>query len=226
MEVEYRIKQYRTHISEKIKSAATILEPFPYLVVDDFLPSELARLLCEEYRDPNNFTSSKDALFYNNPNRFADNIDGKGGAREKLSNYLLFGIYNEGLIPSTLISKFRVDHKISKLHFRGQVTRDTENYSLGVHTDTINKLFTLIVYLNSEYDPSFSGTSIFASPLGLESDGYLMYPKEFFVHVKEINPIFNRALIFRRCSTSFHGVLKHQTTIPRFTLQLNYFFKG
>lgn len=225
MLVKQSIEEYRSHINENIRLADPILDPFPHLIIDNFLPSELADLLLMEYKDPGNFVSSKDTLFYNNPNRFADNIDENGGRLKKVSNQYLFKILNHGLIPSTTIKKFNSNDKKFKLHFRGQVTRDTENYSLGVHTDTINKLLTLIVYLSRGDSGKITGTSVFKSPYGLESDGYLMYPPEFFTHVKEIDPVFNRALIFRRSSTSFHGVRNKKSLAPRFTLQLNYFFK-
>jgi len=217
-----KIDEYRNYIVRQIKHASIRAEPFPYLVVDNFLPIELTTLLDEEYSDFESFSSSSNVLFYNNPNRFADNIESAGGRLGKSSNNCLHHIFNSGAIPSTLIKKLKADG-FSKLHFRGQVTRDTEKYSLGVHTDVINKLFTLIVYLNRE-DRFMKGTSIFKSPYGLESDGYVMYPADFFTHVGEIKASFNRALIFQRSSTSFHGVLRGDSASERFTLQLNYFF--
>ena len=218
-----KIDEYRNHIIQQIKNASTTVHPFPYLVVDDFLPIELTNLLLNEYQDSNSFSSSAETLAYDNPNRFADNIENGGGRSKKSSNNFLFQIFNNKAIPSTLIKRFDVD-SFSELYFRGQVTRDTEKYSLGVHTDITRKLFTLIVYLNQKTAKNMKGTSIFASPYGLESDGFLNYPPDFFTHEAEITPLFNRALIFQRSSKSFHGVLKADEVSERFTLQLNYFF--
>jgi hypothetical protein len=220
---ESKIDEYQNYIIQQIKNASTTVHPFPYLVVDEFLPIELTNLLSEEYQDPSSFFSSAHALGYDNPNRFADNIENCGGHFKKSSNDCLCRIFNNSAIPLTLFKRFDVG-SISKLHFRGQVTRDTEKYSLGVHTDIIEKLFTLIVYLNQGAAKHIKGTSIFASPYGLESDGHLMYPAKVFTHVVEITPLFNRALIFQRSSKSFHGVLKGDEVSERFTLQLNYFF--
>jgi hypothetical protein len=218
-----KIYEHQNFIVQQIKNASTTMHPFPYLIVDDFLPFELTNLLSEEYQDSSSFSSSEHTLAYHNPNRFADNIENYGGRLKKYSNNFLFQIFNNKAIPSILIKRFDVK-SFSNLYFRGQVTRDTEKYSLGVHTDVTKKLFTLIVYLNQGADKHIKGTSIFASPYGLESDGFLAYSPKFFTHEVEVEPLFNRALIFQRSSKSFHGVLKGDAVSERFTLQLNYFF--
>jgi len=218
---------YLSEILNTIYHSDIIAKPFPHVVRQNFLPLRLANDLAQAFfaHDPNgtDFVNSGSVLGYDNKDRFVIEI-------RKNSPFLLVQQLNEWFSDRAVfiaVSKqFSLNLNVENVVFRGQVTRDTSNYSLGIHTDHPSKLFTIIVYLTPNASTEVPGTTLYSTLNGFESSGLSMYvdtDARFLEESYTVPHRFNSALIFARSNTSFHGVKKVFKQQPRLTLQLNYF---
>jgi Rps23 Pro-64 3,4-dihydroxylase Tpa1-like proline 4-hydroxylase len=180
---------------EELSGEYCFAEPFPHIVIDNFLPKELLEKIL------NNFPikALKDDKFYENGyegfhkrqifpincNEFTRNI---------------FNFFNSASILQFLEGMTSISGLISDPYFEGGGFHEiSRGGKLGVHADFrineqlhLNRRLNMIVYLNKDWESSYGGS--------LE-----IWDKSMNNKIHDIAPIFNRCVIFNTDSDSYHG---------------------
>jgi hypothetical protein len=177
-------------------------KPFPHLVVDGFFGDELASLLESE------FPSFESDVWYGYSNaievkKVCNNWNVFPPATYKVFEYLNSQSFVTKLSSLLLESKpLYSDYGLNgggwHIHSTGGKLNTHLDYSLHPKLGLQRKL-NIIVYLNSHWKPEWGGE------LGLWGAESPDSPGEL---VKEIDPLFNRAVIFDTTQNSWHGLPK------------------
>ena len=169
-------------------------EPFPHVVIDDFLPAEVLDRVLEE------FPSKDDPVWarYKNPaeKKLGNNTEALMGP---LARHLL-AQFNSAPLCEFLERLTGIEGIISDPYFWGggqhQIVRGG---FLKMHSDfnwhaklKLDRRINLLLYLNKDWPEAFGG--------------YLeLWDKEMKACVQKIAPLFNRIVVFNTTSTSYHG---------------------
>lgn len=168
-------------------------DPFPHIVIDDFLPQEMLREVAANYPDTASksyFDRDQERLkFQFNPREIDYGLT--RNLLSELNNMALLGFLEEmtgikGLIPDP--------------HFLGGGLHLTKRGGhLGVHADfnlhgimNVERRLNLLVYLNDDWHPEYGGA--------LE-----LWDAEMTHAVKSVQPVIGRAVVFSTDAKSFHG---------------------
>jgi len=177
-------------------------EPFSHIIIDNFLPIDLAKQLSNEFIDFN----SKEWFVYNNP------LENK----KALNNWYFFPQHTyqffQHLISPQFVQFLRQSTFCEELtpdcglhgagwHIQGN------NGKLNVHLDyslhpklNMERKINLIYYLSEEWKPEWGGNLEFWS-----HDEKNNSPKEL---IKVVENKFNRLLLFDTTQNSWHGFSK------------------
>ena len=182
-------------LGENLSGDYCFAEPFPHIVIDNFLPSELIEKIL------NNFPTDKlanDVMFESGyaglHKRQVMPIDCNGFIRE------VFGFFNSVSIIQFLESLTTIPALIPDPHFVGGGFHETsKGGKLGMHADFrindklhLNRRINAIIYLNKDWKDEYGG--------------YLeLWDKKMQGKVHSIAPVFNRCVIFNTDADSFHG---------------------
>ena len=201
---------------EELSGDYCFAEPFPHIVIDNFLPSTLIEKIIS------NFPKDKldnDVMFESGyaglHKRQVMPIDCNGFIRE------VFGFFNSAAIIQFLESLTTIPALIPDPHFVGGGFHETaKGGKLGMHADFrindrlhLNRRINAIIYLNKDWKDEYGGH--------LE-----LWDKKMQGKVHSIAPIFNRCVIFNTDSDSFHGHPDPLTTpegITRKSIALYYY---
>ena len=181
---------------ESLSGTYCFAEPYPHIVIDNFLPIQLAneillnfpvnRGLNSEYE--NNYKGiqeHKRQIFPNSTNSFCRNI---------------FGFFNSSPFLQFLEGLTTIDGLISDSYFHGGGFHEISNGGkLGVHADFrineqlhLSRRINVLIYLNDNWQDEWGGQ--------LE-----LWDKDMKNRVQSISPIFNRCVIFNTDANSYHG---------------------
>jgi hypothetical protein len=122
----------------------------------------------------------------------------KGGFWKEVNSWLC--------APSTVeacLEKFGIQ---KKCRLSASLVRQRVGYSLGPHTDSPNKVLTLLFYLPSAEDDVSSGTVIYRPKDGRRCDGNKHHEFKDFETVKAMPFLPNSVFAFEKSNLSFHGV--------------------
>ena len=201
---------------EELSGDYCFAEPFPHIVIDNFLPNELIEKILS------NFPTEKldnDVIFESGyaglHKRQVMPIDCNGFIRE------VFGFFNSASIIQFLESLTTIPALISDPYFVGGGFHETsKGGKLGMHADFrindklhLNRRINAIIYLNKDWKDEYGGH--------LE-----LWDKKMQGRVHRIAPIFNRCVIFNTDADSFHGHPDPLTTpdgITRKSIALYYY---
>ena len=201
---------------EELSGDYCFAEPFPHIVIDNFLPDDLIEKILS------NFPTEKldnDVMFESGyaglHKRQVMPIDCNGFIRE------VFGFFNSVSIIQFLESLTTIPALISDPHFVGGGFHETtKGGKLGMHADFrindklhLNRRINAIIYLNKDWKDEYGGH--------LE-----LWDKKMQGKVHSIAPIFNRCVIFNTDADSFHGHPDPLTTpegITRKSIALYYY---
>ena len=183
---------------EKLSENYSSNEPYPHIVLDNFLPSKLATKILENFPLKNNqkikseyelnypeIQENKRIIYPNNCNEFGRNI---------------FSFFNSAPFLQFLEGLTSISGLISDSYFNGggfhQISKGGK---LGIHADfRINEQLHLyrrlnvLIYLNENWQDEYGGF--------LE-----IWDKKMKNKVHSISPLFNRCVIFSTDATSYHG---------------------
>jgi Rps23 Pro-64 3,4-dihydroxylase Tpa1-like proline 4-hydroxylase len=173
--------------------------PFDHCVVDNFFEEDVAEALAGEFPE----YDSSDWYFYNNPIEHKKALN----SWEKFprATYQAFTSLQSpaitDLLEEALGEKIYVDHGLNGggWHIHGQGGNLNPHLDYSIHPKLqLERVLNIIVYLSPELRPEHGGH------LGLwshdeESNG----PGDL---VKEVEPRFNRAIIFNTTQKSWHGM--------------------
>lgn len=188
------VKEAR-ELGEKLSGDYCFAEPFPHIVIDDFLPKDVIDKIL------NNFPTEQlggDVVFELGyaglHKRQVAPINCNGFIRE------LFGFFNSVSIVQFLESLTTIPSLIPDPHFTGGGFHETSaGGKLGIHADFrineslhLNRRINMIIYLNKEWQDEWGGK--------LE-----LWDKKMLGAVNSIAPVYNRCVIFNTDADSFHG---------------------
>ncbi len=180
---------------ESLSGNYCFAEPFPHVVIDNFLPEEVIDKIYD------NFPIDKlegDVVFELGyaglHKRQVQPADCNGFTRE------VFGFFNSAPIVQFLESLTTIPSLIPDPHFVGGGFHETSaGGKLGIHADFrinealhLNRRINMIIYLNQDWDEAYGGK--------LE-----LWDKAMKDKVHSIAPVYNRCVIFNTDADSFHG---------------------
>ncbi|NJS13576.1 MAG: 2OG-Fe(II) oxygenase [Sphingopyxis sp.] len=169
-------------------------EPFPHIVLDDFIDQDLLRGLIREWPEAGaniGYNRSQERLKYEwQPVNLVS---------PRVRNFL--AEMNSAPMLAFLEALTGIDKLIVDPHFMGGGLHETKaGGHLGVHADfNINKRINvvrrlnLLIYLNEHWDPAWNGA--------LE-----LWERDMSGRAKSVQPELGRAVIFNTDLDSFHGV--------------------
>jgi Rps23 Pro-64 3,4-dihydroxylase Tpa1-like proline 4-hydroxylase len=202
---------------EELSGSYCFAAPYPHIVIDNFLPTQLAneillnfpinRNLDSEYKlNYKGIQEHKRQISPNNTNSFCRNI---------------FGFFNSAPFLQFLEGITTIDGLISDSYFNGGGFHEiSSGGKLGVHADFrineqlhLNRRLNVLIYLNDNWQDEWGGQ--------LE-----IWDKDMKNKVHSISPIFNRCVIFNTDANSYHGhpdPLNCPSDITRKSIALYYY---
>jgi Rps23 Pro-64 3,4-dihydroxylase Tpa1-like proline 4-hydroxylase len=183
-----------TSLAEKLARAYASAEPFPHVVIDDFLPADVLRRVAD------NFPKAGDIDWY----RFADARSKKLAFEDETliednARWLLYQL-NSATFMKFLETLTGIEGLIPDPYFAGGGLHQIEPGGfLKIHADfnrhpklKLDRKLNLLLYLNENWKEEYGGH--------LE-----LWNKEMTHFVHRILPIFNRCVIFSTTDFSYHG---------------------
>jgi len=173
--------------------------PFDHCIIDDFFDEQAANLLSGEFPD----YDSDEWFFYNNQIEHKKALN----SWEKFpkATYQAFTLLQSSavtdLLEEAIGEKVYVDHGLNgggwHIHGTGGNLNPHLDYSIHPKME-LERVLNIIVYLSPELKPEHGGH------LGLWAhDDERSAPGEL---IKEVEPRFNRAIIFNTTQNSWHGM--------------------
>jgi len=195
---QLELKKIAEDCASKIKNGIFADLPFKHLVVDDFLPKELAQLCME------NFPRIDDSVW-----EHENDVDIEIKSRttwksefdvpEKIIDAVR--ILNSSLILKSLSDAFDIPKLVADSYFTGgglNVTR--KGRLLDVHVDGnyhdatgLYRRMNALIYLNPGWEEGWGGE-------------FGLYNQDGSQLIKKVAPIFNRLVVFDSHDYSFHGL--------------------
>ncbi|MEQ9359215.1 2OG-Fe(II) oxygenase [Coleofasciculus chthonoplastes] len=209
---------YLDELATKYQDTYQQAQPFPHIVIDDFLPESVLDSILSEFPDPKKIDWQK--------------FDGAGSKKLASKTELQMGEMTRILLyqlnSSTFISFLEKLTGISGIipdpHFVGGGLHQIETGGyLKVHVDfnrhtrlNLDRRLNLLLYLNKDWQDEYGGH--------LE-----LWNRDATRCEKQILPLFNRCVIFSTTDFSYHGH-PHPLTCPedrtRKSLALYYYSNG
>jgi Rps23 Pro-64 3,4-dihydroxylase Tpa1-like proline 4-hydroxylase len=181
-------------IGESLSGSYLFEVPFPHIVIDEFLPSETINNIL------NNFPSETDSdiNFSGNPFQHRKRQILPYACNQAALNYFLF--FNSAPFLQFLEGITGIHGLISDPYFVGGGFHEiSKGGMLGIHADFriqnslhLNRRVNMLIYLNKDWLSEFGGN--------LE-----IWDKKMSKKIKDIEPIFNRCVIFNTDADSYHG---------------------
>lgn len=182
-------------IGESLSDGYCFAEPFPHLVVDNFLPEPVARRALDHF--PREALAS-DKVFemgyagLHKRQILPDDCDAE--ARQ------MFQFFNSRPMLEFLEGLTAIQGLIPDPYFNGGGFHETtRGGKLGIHADFrindqlhLHRRLNVIIYLNEDWDESWGGA--------LE-----LWDRGMKAKQREVPPLFNRCVIFNTDADSFHG---------------------
>ena len=175
--------------------------PFDYWIIDNFLDIENARQLSKEFID------------YDSPAEDIVHYQGWIAEKKTCNKWdrfppLTYKVFTN-LLASNFISKLSNITGVNPLypdiglhgggwHMHGKGGRLSVHLDYSIHPKlNLQRKLNLILYLEEDYDPAWGGSLQFWS-----HDEKTKKPKD---KIREVEPIFNRAVLFDTTQNSWHG---------------------
>jgi hypothetical protein len=180
---------------EELSGTYCFAEPFPHIVIDNFLPLPLI----EEIHSLFPTEKLSDDIFYE---KDYSGLHKRQVLPESCEHKVrsIFHFFNSAPLLQFLEGLTTIDSLIADPYFNGGGFHEIfKGGKLGVHADFrinkklhLNRRINMLIYLNKNWDPKFGGN--------LE-----LWDREMKSKVHAIAPLFNRCVIFNTDADSYHG---------------------
>jgi hypothetical protein len=203
-------------IGESLSVDYCFAEPFPHTVLDDFLPQEVARAALEHFpHQPLASDRVFDQGYAGLHKRQILPEECDGAARQ------LFHFMNSRPILQFLEGLTTIQGLIPDPNFTGGGYHETtRGGKLGIHADFrineelhLHRRLNMIIYLNERWDDAWGGS--------LE-----LWSRDMKEKRRDIQPVFNRCVVFNTDATSYHGhpdPLQTPENVARRSMALYYY---
>ena len=182
-------------IGEELSAQYCFADPFPHIVLENFLPDDVARLALEHFpRESLKSDRVFDIGYAGQHKRQILPAECDAEARQ------LFHFFNSQPMLEFLEGLTTIPALIPDPYFMGGGYHEIgRGGKLGIHADFrvneqlhLHRRLNVIVYLNEHWDASYGGN--------LE-----LWSRDMSEKREEVAPLFNRAVVFNTDATSFHG---------------------
>lgn len=174
------------------------IHPYKHLIIDNFLPEELANKCLDNFPSIEENTWEKandDDIEIKMRTTWESEFDIPDGIVDVVR------ILNSSLILKSMAEKFEIQKIIPDPYFTGGGLNITQRGGLlDVHVDGnyhdatgLNRRFNALIYLNKNWEEEWGGE-------------FGMYDRTGEECIKKVEPLFNRLLIFNTHDFSFHGL--------------------
>ena len=210
------------HVIYQISNAAMREYPYPHIYVDSVFPADFYAALRRYWPGSENLVSIGDTGRVTK-GAYAERhimplqqpeMDKLAPEPRAFWNDVSTWLLAPGFINS-VVAKFRryVDERFRgnddeiTFHCESLVVTDHTNYSLGPHTDSPNRLVSLLFYCPDDSSMSYLGTSLYV-PIDpdFRCAGGVHHPRELFRKVATMEYRPNTLFAFLKTDNSFHGV--------------------
>lgn len=189
-EMSARLASLAAANAEAYRSAS----PFPHIVIDDFLPRDVAEGVVRAYPEPEaldwiRFDNEREQkLAFNEIAEFPDAI--RDVMHFLNSPAMLRFLGDLTGIPALIPDPYLVGGGLHQIRRGGH---------LGIHVDfnkhrlfQLDRRLNLLVYLNKDWDEAWGGH-------------FELWTSDMSACVKKVAPVFNRCVVFSTSEISYHG---------------------
>ena len=186
--------EYLAELANRYQQEYAQAQPFPHIVIDNFLPPSILKDVLKEFPEPQKIAWKK---FDNSTEKkLASTSELQMGEHTKSLLYWL----NSSTFISFLEQLTGINGIIPDPHFIGGGLHQIEPGGyLKVHVDfnrhrrmRLDRRLNLLIYLNQDWQESYGGH-------------FEMWDTKMTQCQKKILPVFNRCVIFNTTDFSFHG---------------------
>jgi len=182
-------------LGEELSSKYCFAEPFPHIVIDNFLPIQVIEEILSIFPTVKGIDDVYHESDYSGMHKrqiLPENCDQRVR--------IIFHFFNSSPVLQFLEGLTAIDSLIGDPYFNGGGFHEIyRGGKLGIHADFrineqlhLNRRINLIIYLNKNWQKEFGGN--------LE-----LWDKQMKTKIDSIEPLFNRCVIFNTDSKSYHG---------------------
>jgi hypothetical protein len=181
-------------LAEKLRSEYSQADPFPHIVIDDFLPEAVPHRILEEFPDPRYDFWERRAT-KNSLKLSCNDLDDLGPTIRLVLEQL-----NSRTMLRFLERLTGIDHLIPDALFEGGgLHQILPGGFLKIHADfnkhpewNLDRRLNVIFFLNRDWSDSYGGH-------------FELWDRKMTACRKKVLPIFNRLVIFSTTDTAYHG---------------------
>ena len=211
-------------VTEKEINEYRQAQPFPHMVVDNFLPPSLLNGVIDDFRNHNNWGwDNSDYSKDHQVKKFFSPWNNDGDATLPINTKLILNYFNSPDVISMLEKLTGIEGLIADPTLLGGGMHKIESGGkLSIHADSRKHAVTgnyrrinLLVYLNKNWNSEWGGS-------------LQLWNNDMTTMVQDIQPFFNRVVIFNTGGDTYHGhphVLNTPEGVSRISLALYYYTK-
>jgi glycosyltransferase involved in cell wall biosynthesis len=211
-------------VTEKEINEYNQAQPFPHIVIDNFLPPSILNGVIDDFRNHNNWGwDNSDYSKDHQVKKFFSPWNNDGDATLPINTKLILNYFNSPDVISMLEKLTGIEGLIADPTLLGGGMHKIESGGkLSIHADSRKHAVTnnyrrinLLVYLNKEWNKEWGGS-------------LQLWDKDMTTMVQDIQPLFNRVVIFNTGADTYHGhphPLNTPNGMSRISLALYYYTK-
>lgn len=211
-------------VTEKEINEYNQAQPFPHIVIDNFLPPSILNGVIDDFRNHNNWGwDNSDYSKDHQVKKFFSPWNNDGDVTLPINTKLILNYFNSPDVISMLEKLTGIEGLIADPTLLGGGMHKIESGGkLSIHADSRKHAVTnnyrrinLLVYLNKDWNKEWGGS-------------LQLWDKDMTTMVQDIQPLFNRVVIFNTGADTYHGhphPLNTPNGMSRISLALYYYTK-
>ena len=211
-------------VTEKEINEYSQAQPFPHMVIDNFLPTSLLNGVIDDFRNHNNWGwDNSDYSKDHQVKKFFSPWNNDGDITLPINTKLILNYLNSPNVISMLEKLTGIKGLIADpTLLGGGMHKIDSGGKLSIHADSRKHTITgdyrrinLLVYLNKDWNKEWGGS-------------LQLWDKDMTTMVQDIQPLFNRVVIFNTGADTYHGhphPLNTPNDMSRISLALYYYTK-
>ncbi len=211
-------------VTEKENNEYSQAQPFPHMVIDNFLPPSLLNGVIDDFQNYNNWGwDNSDYSKDHQVKKFFSPWNNDGDTTLPINTKLILNYFNSPDVISMLEKLTGIESLMADpTLLGGGMHKIDSGGKLSIHADsrkhTINgdyRRINLLVYLNKDWNKEWGGS-------------LQLWDKDMTTMVQDIQPLFNRVVIFNTGADTYHGhphPLNTPNGMSRISLALYYYTK-
>ena len=211
-------------VTEKEINEYNQAQPFPHIVIDNFLPPSILNGVIDDFRNHNDWGwDNSDYSKDHQVKKFFSPWNNDGDATLPINTKLILNYFNSPDVISMLEKLTGIEGLIADPTLLGGGMHKIESGGkLSIHADSRKHAVTnnyrrinLLVYLNKDWNKEWGGS-------------LQLWDKDMTTMVQDIQPLFNRVVIFNTGADTYHGhphPLNTPNGMSRISLALYYYTK-